>query len=76
MLGSVRVLGVNPAGTRTDRIETMRCTHANIKFGDEDRWQEGLDRLPLGRLAEGARNRRPCRRTGVAARLLCQRRRD
>jgi len=48
----VRVFGINPAGTRTDRIETMRRTRAKIKFGDEDRWQDGLDKLPFGRLAE------------------------
>lgn len=49
---NVRVFGINPAGTRTDRIETMRRTRAKIKFGDEDRWQDGLDKLPFGRLAE------------------------
>jgi len=49
---NVRVFGINPAGTRTDRIETMRRTRAKINLGDEERWQEGLDKLPFGRLAE------------------------
>jgi len=49
---NVRVLGINPAGTRTDRIETLRRKNAKTKLGDEERWQEGLDKLPFGRLAE------------------------
>jgi len=49
---NVRVVGINPAGTRTDRIETLRRKNAKAKLGDEERWQEGLDKLPFGRLAE------------------------
>lgn len=49
---NVRVFGINPSGTRTDRIETLRRKNAMAKLGDEERWQEGLDKLPFGRLAE------------------------
>jgi NAD(P)-dependent dehydrogenase (short-subunit alcohol dehydrogenase family) len=48
----VRVLGVNPTATRTDRIVTLNQTRARSRFGDESRWQELLTNLPFGRLAE------------------------
>ncbi len=49
---NVRVVGINPAGTRTDRIETHLRKKALDSFGDEERWREGLAALPFGRLAE------------------------
>lgn len=36
----VRVLGVHPPATRTDRIETLMRASAKAKFGDESRYRE------------------------------------
>lgn len=36
----VRVLGVNPGPTRTDRIITLMKTRAKATLGDEGRWEE------------------------------------
>jgi NAD(P)-dependent dehydrogenase (short-subunit alcohol dehydrogenase family) len=36
----VRVLGVHPPATRTDRIETLMRASAKAKFGDEGRYKE------------------------------------
>lgn len=48
----VRVFGINPAPTLTDRIVSMSKTRARIRFGDESRWKETLNEegLPFGRL--------------------------
>jgi 3-oxoacyl-[acyl-carrier protein] reductase len=51
---NVRVFGINPSGTRTDRIETLLRKKAKDASGDEERWRDGLGRLPFGRLAEAA----------------------
>lgn len=48
----VRVFGINPAATRTDRIMTLTKTRAKSTFGDENRWEELLQGLPFGRLKE------------------------
>lgn len=48
----VRVFGINPAATRTDRIMTLSRTRAKSTFGDEERWQDVLGSLPFGRLKE------------------------
>lgn len=48
----VRVLGINPALTRTDRLVTMAKGTARERFGDEARWEETLTGLPMGRPAE------------------------
>ena len=48
----VRMFGINPSSTRTDRIITLSKTRAKAKFGDESRWEEMLTGLPLDRLAE------------------------
>ncbi len=45
----VRVLGLNPAATKTDRIQRLARTKAAAKFGDENRWEDTLADLPLGR---------------------------
>ncbi len=50
----VRVLGVNPARTRTDRVLTMARQRAEARWGDAQRWQETLSDLPFGRLMEPA----------------------
>ncbi len=36
----VRVLGVHPPSTRTDRILTLMKAQAKAKFGDESRYEE------------------------------------
>lgn len=48
----VRVVGINPAATRTDRIVTLSKARARERFGDEARWEEMLADLPFGRAAE------------------------
>ena len=49
---NVRVVGINPSQTRTDRILTISRQRAKSQLGDESRWQELLTGLPFGRLAE------------------------
>jgi 3-oxoacyl-[acyl-carrier protein] reductase len=48
----VRVLGINPSPTRSDRMETMLRAKALATLGDEARWMELTTNLPFGRLAE------------------------
>jgi NAD(P)-dependent dehydrogenase (short-subunit alcohol dehydrogenase family) len=49
---NVRVFGINPAATMTDRIITLSKTRAKTRFGDENRWKEALgeDKLPFSRI--------------------------
>lgn len=51
---NVRIFGINPAPTRTDRIETLWRKKALDQFDDAERWQEGMSALPFGRLSEPA----------------------
>jgi len=48
----VRVFGINPSQTRTDRIISLSKTKARDAFGDESRWEEMLKGLPFDRLIE------------------------
>ena len=48
----VRVFAVNPSSTRTERAVALARTNAKLRFGDETRWEETLQGLPLGRPAE------------------------
>jgi 3-oxoacyl-[acyl-carrier protein] reductase len=48
----VRVFGINPAATRTDRMMTLARTNAQQQFGDPERWAETLTGLPFGRAIE------------------------
>ena len=50
----VRVFGLNPSRTRTDRVLTLARQRAQARWGDESRWQETLSGLPFGRLMEPA----------------------
>lgn len=50
----VKVVGINPAVTKTDRMLTQARTNAKLKFGDEERWAETLTNLPFGRPIESA----------------------
>src|SRR5207302_1739146 len=50
----VRILGVNPGYTATDRAEGQLRTFAQKKFGDAERWRdiEKEFNLPFGRMAK------------------------
>lgn len=48
----VRVFGINPSPTRSDRMEGMLRAQATKKFNDESRWMELTSALPFGRLTE------------------------
>ncbi len=48
----VRVVGVNPTVTRTDRTIALYKARAKTTYGDESRWKEMLADLPFGRQAE------------------------
>lgn len=51
---NVRVFGINPAATMTDRIIQMSRTRAQVRFGDSERWEELLqgENLPFGRIKQ------------------------
>lgn len=49
---NVRVFGINPAGTGTERVEKVARGRAKSMFDDEARWREVLKNLPFDRLAE------------------------
>lgn len=48
----VRVVGINPPATRTDRMLTRLREQAEKKFGDPERWAELTRHMPFGRAAE------------------------
>lgn len=48
----VRVVGVNPTVTRTERTMTLFKARAKATYGDESRWKDMLSDLPFGRQAE------------------------
>ncbi len=43
----IRVLGVHPPATRTDRIIQLHKSYAKQKFGDESRWEELLQQAGM-----------------------------
>ena len=47
----VRVLGVNPGPVSTDRHVALQRQKAKLQLGDESRWREFYEGLPLGRPA-------------------------
>lgn len=47
----VRVLGVNPGPTKTERLAKLYRERAAAKFGDAERWGELVSHLPFGRPA-------------------------
>jgi NAD(P)-dependent dehydrogenase (short-subunit alcohol dehydrogenase family) len=47
----VRVVGVNPTATRTNRTIALYKARAKITYGDESRWEEMLADLPFDRQA-------------------------
>ncbi|MGN6580889.1 MAG: SDR family oxidoreductase [Bordetella sp.] len=48
----VRVFGVNPSRTRTDRVVALARQKAQVRFNDPERWEETLTGLPFHRLME------------------------
>ena len=48
----VRVLGVNPSPTETDRLMKLYKERAQQQLGDKEKWREMLTHLPFGRLAK------------------------
>jgi 3-oxoacyl-[acyl-carrier protein] reductase len=48
----VRLFGVNPSPTRSDRIETIMRAQAKRLLGDPDQWYDLTQKLAFGRLAE------------------------
>ncbi|MEM1298997.1 MAG: short-chain dehydrogenase/reductase [Pseudomonadota bacterium] len=63
---NVRVFGINPAPTLTDRIKTMARVWAERDFGDPERWEEKLDqsKMPFGRI-------KTPEEVGALAAMLC-----
>lgn len=47
----VRVVGVNPGGTATDRAVKRLRERAEKELGNADRWQELVSKSPFGRMA-------------------------
>jgi 3-oxoacyl-[acyl-carrier protein] reductase len=47
----VRVVGVNPGPTETERLVKLFSTRAQVSLGDASRWPELLADLPFGRPA-------------------------
>jgi len=45
----VRVVGVNPGPTQTERFQLLARANAERQFGDPERWQETMAGLPSGR---------------------------
>ncbi|MCE7006346.1 short-chain dehydrogenase/reductase [Kibdelosporangium philippinense] len=45
----VRVVGISPGSTATDRFVTLQRTRAATELGDAERWQELEASLPFGR---------------------------
>ena len=56
---NIRVVGINPGPVGTDRHVTLLKTRARNQFGDETRYREFQQGLPLGRPGACARDRRP-----------------
>ena len=47
----VRVVGVNPGPCATERFEKLARAKAQERYGDSERWREGMSTLPFGRAA-------------------------
>lgn len=45
----LRVVGINPGAIATDRLVTLMRGRAQERFGDENRWEELMTPLPMGR---------------------------
>jgi NAD(P)-dependent dehydrogenase (short-subunit alcohol dehydrogenase family) len=47
---NIRVVGINPGATATERMEMLQRFRAKEQFGDEDRWTEYSAQAPFGRM--------------------------
>jgi NAD(P)-dependent dehydrogenase (short-subunit alcohol dehydrogenase family) len=47
----VRIVGVNPGPVETERMTKLMRRRALDRFGDESRWRELYENLPLKRMA-------------------------
>jgi NAD(P)-dependent dehydrogenase (short-subunit alcohol dehydrogenase family) len=45
----IRVVGINPGMTATDRMITLQRKRAQDRLGDAERWRELMEGLPFGR---------------------------
>ena len=45
----LRVIGINPGAIATDRLVTIMKTRAKDRLGDENKWEELMKPLPMGR---------------------------
>jgi len=45
----LRVVGINPGAIATDRLITIMKARAKDRLGDENRWEELMQPLPMGR---------------------------
>ncbi|MSP00630.1 MAG: SDR family oxidoreductase [Acetobacteraceae bacterium] len=45
----LRVVGINPGAIATDRLITIMKARAKDRFGDENKWEELMKPLPMGR---------------------------
>lgn len=50
----VRVVGINPGAIATDRLIGIMKGRARDRFGDENRWEELMKPLPMGRAGKPA----------------------
>jgi NAD(P)-dependent dehydrogenase (short-subunit alcohol dehydrogenase family) len=51
---NIRVVGINPGPVETDRMTTRLKYTAQQQFGDESRWRELTQHMPLGRAASAS----------------------
>ena len=70
----IRVIGVSPGPTATDRVVGLAGKRAQERFGDPSRWPELFKSLPRGGVGEPGRDRRHGRLPGVAEIQQYQRR--
>lgn len=48
----IRVIGLNPGATATERQTMLARSRAKAQLGDEERWQELSKTMPFGRMAK------------------------
>ena len=54
----LRVVGINPGAIATERLITIMRTRAQDRLGDENRWEELMKPLPMGRAGTAGGDRR------------------
>jgi len=48
---NIRVVGINPGATATERLITMMRKRAQDRYGDPEQWRKLVEPLPFGRVA-------------------------